>query len=227
MEKLLNQPKGVAYVATNIGSRDVTVIKQWSGGRRQNDLLSKVPSRFAYAAENKDLTEDCWGYQVQPGMKSYSWFKLLLDNDTDATEYDDPLLRESAAQGMMDLPLGKSAKDLTADFLARIYKHTQWFLGEIIGKGMVKETPCHYKLTLPAIWSLEARKITREAAELAGFGTRHYGEVSDKLTMIDEPEAAAICAIKSTLEGFPEKNPFEVEFFPSHLQRLCLLKRLS
>lgn len=222
---LLNQSKGVAYIATNSGSHDVNVIKQWSGGRRQNDLLAKVPSRFAYAAENHALTEDSWGYQVQPGMKSYSWFKLLLDKGTETTEHDDPLLRKSAAQGMMDLPFGKSARDLAADFLARIYKHTQLCLGEVIGKGMIKETPCHYNLTLPAIWSLEARNLTREAAELAGFGTRVYGEVSDKLSMIDEPEAAAICAIRSTLEGFPEKNPFEVGFSPA--ARLELLKYLS
>ena len=75
---------------------------------------------------------------------------------------------------------------------------------------MVRETPCHFQLTLPSTWGLEARKLTREAAELAGLGTRICSDVADKLSMVDEPEAAAISAIKSTLEGFPQKNPFEV-----------------
>ncbi|ERF72261.1 hypothetical protein EPUS_02148 [Endocarpon pusillum Z07020] len=156
---------GIAYIATNVGSRDVQVIRRWSGGGRQTDLLDKSPSRYAYASENKNLTEDAWGYQVQPGMKSYSWFKLLLDGDTNAAEYDDPLLRQSAGQGMTDLPPGKSAKDLAADYLEQIYKHTHSYLGEVIGK--------------------------------------------DKLSMVDEPEAAAVDAIKSTLEGFPKHNLFE------------------
>lgn len=186
------------------------VIRRWSGGGRQTDLLDKTPSRYAYASENKNLTEDAWGYQVQPGMKSYSWFKLLLDEDTNAAEYDDPLLRQSAGQGMTDLPPGKSAKDLVADYLKQIYKHTQSYLGEVIGKGMVKETPCHYKLTLPAIWSHRARKSTLEAAEMAGFGTQICSGVSDKLSMVDEPEAGTVDAIKSTLDGFPKNNPFEV-----------------
>lgn len=207
----------MAYIATNVGSRDVQVIKQWSGGGRQLDLLEKTATRYAYASENPGLQQDAWGYHVQPGMKSYSWFKLLLDKDTNATEYDDPLLRQSAGQGMMDLPHGKTPRDLAADYLRQIYKHTQFCLGEVIGKGMVRETPCHYKLTLPATWSHQARKLTREAAELGGFGTRMCSEVSDKLSMVDEPEAAAISAIKSTLAGFPKNSPFEV----------CLLQPIS
>jgi molecular chaperone DnaK (HSP70) len=211
IRKLLNNSKGIAYIATkSTGSGDAQVIKQWSGGGRQSDLLEKCPSRYAYASENKTLTEDAWGYQVQAGMRSYSWFKLLLDEDTDATEYDDPLLRQSAGQDMTDLPPGKTPKELAADYLKKIYKHAQFSLGEVIGNGMVRETPCHYKLTLPATWSHQARERTREAAELAGFGTRICGDFQDKLSMIDEPEAAAIYAIKSTIDTFPDKNPFEV-----------------
>ena len=210
VEKLLIHPKGVAYIATTSGSRDVQIIKKWTGGGRQTDLMEKVATRYAPASENPGLTEDAWGYQVQAGMKSYSWFKLLLDQDTNAGGHDDPLLRRSAGQGMMTLPHDKTAKDLTADFLRRIYKHIHLCLGEVIGKAVVRETPCHYQLTLPATWSHQARKLTREAAELAGFGTRSCSDVSDKLSMIDEPEAAAVAAIKSTLDGFPNKNPFEV-----------------
>ena len=197
-------------MATTNESRKVEVIKQWSRGGRQNDLLEKVSSRYAYAYENPGVKEDAWGYQVQPGMKGYSWFKLLLDEDSQPTKHDDPLLRQSAGQGLMDLPQGKAAEDLTADFLRRLYRHTQWFLGEVIGKGMVRETPCHYHFTVPATWSLRARKLTREAAESAGFGTRISSDIADKLSMIDEPEAAAIAAMKSTLEGFPKQNPFQV-----------------
>jgi hypothetical protein len=209
--KLLNKSKGIAYITTqNADSGDAKVIKEWASGGRQSDLLEKCPSRYAYASENPPLKEDAWGYDVVAGMKSYSWFKLLLDEDTDATEYDDPLLRHSSGQGMTDLPPGKTPGDLTADYLKQIYNHTQSWLGTVIGKGMVRETPCHYKLTLPATWSHQARERTRQAAELAGFGTRVSGDFQDILSMIDEPEAGAIYAIKSTTESFPDKNPFEV-----------------
>jgi hypothetical protein len=211
IKNMLNRSKGIAYMSANTtGSDNVNVIKEWSQGGRQSDLLEKCPSRYAYASENPPLKEDAWGYQVQAGAKSYSWFKLLLDEDTDATKYDDPLLRQSAGQGMTDLPPGKTPMELATDFLRQIYKHTQFCLEELGGKATVRETPCHYKLTLPATWGHQAREWTREAAEAAGFGTRNYGEVEDKLSMIDEPEAGAIYAIKSTIERFPEKNPFEV-----------------
>lgn len=202
--------KGVSFISTTNGSREVQVIKEWCGGGRQNDLLEKVHSRYAQASENQELREDAWGYNVHSGLKIYSWFKLLLDEDTDAAAHDDPLLRRSAALGLMDLPPGKSAKELTADFLRLVYKHLQTYLGEVIGKGMIRETPCSFFVTLPATWGWKARKLTREAAKLAGLGIRICSDVTDKLSMIDEPEAAAICALKTTLEGFPQMHPFEV-----------------
>lgn len=75
----------------------------------------------------------------------------------------------------------------------------------------MQETPIKFFLTTPALWSNEARTMTREAATRAGFGTRTKSiGVEDILAIIDEPEAAAIAAIKGTLDQLPGANSFNV-----------------
>ncbi|ENH73324.1 hypothetical protein FOC1_g10008809 [Fusarium oxysporum f. sp. cubense race 1] len=46
----------------------------------------KAPSWVAFKDENPDLDENAWGYQIEPGMKTYAWTKLLLDDQALATE---------------------------------------------------------------------------------------------------------------------------------------------
>jgi hypothetical protein len=53
-------------------------------------------------------------------------------------------------------------------------------------------------ITLPAIWSDEAKDATLAAAKKAGFGNR----VGDEVFTIAEPEAAAI----ATLKGYAAPN---------------------
>lgn len=67
-------------------------------------------------------------------------------------------------------------------------------------------------LTTPALfWSLKARAKTRVAATRARFDTRsNSAGVMDQLQMIDELEAGAIAAIKTTLDQFPGANSFKV-----------------
>ena len=195
---------GVSYVSTIDEHQDIQVLKEYSGGMKQSDLLEKVPTRIAYAEENNG--KDAWGYMVKPGMVSYSWFKLLLDEDTEAAEHDDKLLSQSAGVGMFQLPEGKTPRDVTEDYLTYLYRHILTKLGEVIGKSMLVETPITFQFTLPALWSHRARDLTRDAARSAGFGTRAL----DSLLLIDEPEAAAISAMKSTLDKFSKLNPFEV-----------------
>ena len=217
---------GIAYVCTVDKHGDVQVLNEYSGGQLQSDVLEKVPTRLAYPFENGG--KEAWGYQVKPGMVSYSWFKLMLDEETDLAEYDDPLLRQSAAMGFNKLPPGKDQKDVTADFLRYLYNHVMGKLTALLEQAIFDETPIHFHFTLPATWSPKARNLTREAAEIAGFGQRP----GDKFFMLDEPEAAAIAAMKATIDAFPENNHFEVfrslQAIPqkTHTHRSCRKARL-
>jgi len=69
---------GVSFVSSmDSGTRDIEVIVDWGSGARKNEALRKVPTRIAYKSENPGLKTDVViGYQVEPGMVSYTWFKV-------------------------------------------------------------------------------------------------------------------------------------------------------
>lgn len=69
-------------------------------------------------------------------------------------------------------------------------------LGEIVFHR--HETSIHYFLTVPAIWDDMAKEATRVAAMRAGFVTTDH---SSLLTLVSEPEAAAIFCVKSGMLG--------------------------
>jgi hypothetical protein len=88
---------GISHVnATKTSIDDIQVIKNWPGPSKEFSEVWKTPSKIAYRSENlnaRNLKEDAeeivWGYDVEPGMISYSWMKLYLDEATSITEYDD------------------------------------------------------------------------------------------------------------------------------------------
>lgn len=117
--------------------------------------------------------------------------KLLLDGDTKITEFDDA----SLGQGVLKLPIGKTATDVCADYLTGIYAYTISELERIWGDGMIKLTPIEFWLTVPATWSDKAKSATKDAATRAGFGTR----IGDSIFMITEPEAAAVASLSGLI----------------------------
>ena len=195
---------GIAYTSNAAQDSEIHVLTNWSGGGKQNDVLEKVPSRIAYATENPHLAKDAWGY-LKGNLKAYSWFKLLLDDTAKPQDLDDPLLRQCAGQGLLKLPDGKTAEEVTADYLRLLYLHLMKCLKDAIGEITVQETPITFVLTVPATWSPAARDSTRRAANTAGFESRP----GDELTMIDEPEAAAISVIKGSKETLRGVELFE------------------
>jgi molecular chaperone DnaK (HSP70) len=130
-------------------------------------------------------------------MISYSWTKLLLDEKTPLTRFDDAALEDASGMGILKLPKNKIATEVAADFLSEVYKHILKTIAKQITEEALSITPLEFWFTVPAIWSDRAKDATRKAAELAGFGKDHKrGE--DKIFMITEPEAAAIAALKKT-----------------------------
>ncbi|KAF5981277.1 Hsp70 chaperone protein [Fusarium bulbicola] len=155
----------------------------------------KAPSWVAFKDENPDLDENAWGYQIEPGMKTYAWTKLLLDDQALATEYDDPDLNKAAGNGLMRLPAGRTAKDVVTEYLKGMHSMYRKAVIEKIGEDILEEMPVDFWLTVPATWTERAKLITRAAALDAGFASRPI----DRLSLITEPDAAAHMALKSSI----------------------------
>jgi len=167
---------------------DIQLITNWPG---EISTAWKTPTRIAYKSENSKLHCDKWGFEVDSKMKSYSWTKLLLDKNAEAGEYDDPALARMTGQGMMTLPTDRSAAQVCEDYLRHVYKHVNKILEQRLGRTTREMTPLECWITLPAIWSDEAKSATLEAAKNAGFMSR----IGDEIFTISEPEAAAIATL--------------------------------
>jgi actin-like ATPase involved in cell morphogenesis len=116
------------------------------------------------------------------------WFKLrlMMSGNTYINPVDLP-----------PLPPGKTEIDVAADYLYHlrqaIRKRLQKTLGEVFSR---EENNIRYYLTVPAIWNDAAKAATRAAAMTAGF---LHNENDNRLTLITEPEAAAMFCAKTGL----------------------------
>ena len=191
-------------MSSSKSAKDVKVITKWNCG--QSDILEKCPTRIHFPEPDDPNGEVMFGFDVEPEMTCFQWFKLLLDETTDITEFDDPLLRQAIGDGLLKLPEGKTAIDVTAEFLSCLHDHILRSLGAMIGAEAVDQTPILFSLSIPATWSYAAREATRTAAEQAGFLDRDH----DEIALVDEPECAAIATLKSTIESFDDNHPFQV-----------------
>lgn len=180
---------------------DIKLISTWPGPSRDTETVFKTPSRIAYAADNSRIAHDRWGYQVEPGMITYSWTKLLLDQGARITKYDDSALETASKTGILQLPEGKTAVDVVADYLSEVYGHIMKTITKQITEEALKITPIEFWFTVPAIWSDQARSATMAAAKRAGFGAGLFKRINDKILLISEPEAAAITALKKYTSG--------------------------
>lgn len=174
---------------------DVNVIRTWPGPSREQDETWKTPSRIAYKVENPSIEgeETRWGYMVVPRMKSYTWTKLLLDRGSQMTSQgtEADIIE---GNGFLKLPHFKSkARDVCADFLRGVYNHTMAYLEQRYSPEVMKVTALEFWFTVPAIWSDKAKEETRKAANSAGFGSR----AQDSISMIAEPEAAAVATLST------------------------------
>jgi len=181
---------GISYVTTDKSDiDDINIISNWPGELRG---AWKTPTRMAYKRENRNIQNNKWGFQVEPKLISYSWTKLLLDRNAVAGEYDDPSLSHLSGHGMMQLPHFRDAPGVCEDFLHEVFLYVSSKLRQQMSEMTYDITPMECWITLPAIWSEEAKDSTLKAAKNAGFGSRP----GDEIFTIAEPEAAAIATLK-------------------------------
>jgi len=115
--------------------------------------------------------------------------KLLLDPRQQLPDYVS--LHDIQAQLTAS---GKDVQAVVADYLTALYKHAKEMLTRRYGEHFVKNTEFRVVLTVPAVWSDAAKHATLKAAEAAGIG--------DSITMISEPEAAAVYTLQAIQRNY-------------------------
>lgn len=124
----------------------------------------------------------------KPGVQKVEWFKLqlMLSGNT----YIDPI-------NLPPLPPGKSEIDVAADYLFKLRQAMRNQLQKTLGEVFIREERnIRYYLTVPAIWNDAGKAATRAAAIQAGF---LRDENDNRLTLVTEPEAAALFCSKAGL----------------------------
>ncbi|KAK5081577.1 hypothetical protein LTR05_007708 [Lithohypha guttulata] len=184
---------GVAFAfATNTEAKE-DIITEWPGAG--NQTKQKIPTVLYYDQYQKVVG---WGPDIadalaptgypKPGVQKVEWFKLQLMMS--GNTYIDPI-------NLPPLPPGKSEIDVAADYLFKLRQamrlQLQKTLGEVFNR---EERNIRYFLTVPAIWNDAGKAATRAAAIQAGF---IRDDNDNRLTLITEPEAAAMFCSKTGL----------------------------
>jgi hypothetical protein len=184
---------GVAFAFATDQEAKEDIITEWPGAG--NITKNKIPTVLYYDQYQKVVG---WGPDIadalaptgypKPGVQKVEWFKLqlMLSGNT----YIDPI-------NLPPLPPGKSEIDVAADYLFKLRQamraQLQKTLGEVFNR---EERNIRYFLTVPAIWNDAGKAATRAAAIQAGF---LRDENDNRLTLITEPEAAAMFCSKTGL----------------------------
>ncbi|KAJ5570150.1 uncharacterized protein N7459_009580 [Penicillium hispanicum] len=163
---------GVTYVSMSHGQvSSINFIDYWPPGKG----AFKTPSLVSYI---QGTGPPLWGLEVQPGMKSYAWTKLLLNQDLEHQDFNDEILEKITGSGILKLPDGKEAVDAVADFLSQVYAHIPAKI-ELSHSHLVDlcDVPVDFWFTIPAGWSEGTQCLMRQAIKKAGFGSSSLHQV--------------------------------------------------
>ncbi|KUL88361.1 hypothetical protein ZTR_05059 [Talaromyces verruculosus] len=132
-----------------------------------------------------------WGYGTKSSTDTYTWFKLGLAQDQGQEIFDDTLLYNGL--GSIKCPANLTYDDLATDYLRSFYEHLLEKIQEQEGHATFDLLALHFILAVPAGWPDVSRHRIKSCAERAGFGSRE----GDKISLIAEPEAAALAMFHS------------------------------
>ncbi len=140
----------------------------------------------------------CMKLKLDEKMKGSPQFRLLLAFLTSRmADVDIDGILDKDADQPPDYP-GKSAVDMVADYLTDLRKVAWSQLERTYGASLFQSMRKDLVVTVPAVWSERAKDLTLKAVEKAGFK-------ADKMSMVTEPEAAAIYTLKGDAGG-PEQG---------------------
>ncbi|KAI0437600.1 hypothetical protein F4803DRAFT_538014 [Xylaria telfairii] len=172
---------GVCW-AINEGDKKLRLITDWRNPRARNANEEKVPSKISYL----DGKVNKWGYEVDVKQESFKWIKLLLEPEK---KHSQTIAEVKHSNGLLTR-LGMTADQVVRDYLKELWSYTR----EDIRKRMDEddwESIYHRRviLTVPAIWSHQAKDRTLRAAKEAGL--------PNDIHIVTEPEAAALATLKN------------------------------
>lgn len=124
-----------------------------------------------------------WGYEVKPDQERLHYLKLLLDPRQQLPSY----IQRADLEAQLERD-GKTVAEAVSQYLTLLQKEAKDALTRRYGESMVGSTTIDYVLTVPAVWSDAAKDATLQAARIAQLSP---------ITMVSEPEAAAIYALGS------------------------------
>ncbi|GLA89471.1 hypothetical protein AtubIFM56815_003950 [Aspergillus tubingensis] len=182
----MQAPKAVISVDYAVGYRFVNfhepeipqntqTVSNWPGHCNSTERSGKVPSKFAYGAEN-NVDRDSWGFEVSEDMTSCSWTKLVLEADANGLE----LGQGDLGDDVFHVPGGKQADSVVRDYLRRLHDHI-WSQEPFKSIGNLE---VEYIFTVPASFSRGAQLAMVAAAKDAGFS-------EGNINLLTESEAVA------------------------------------
>jgi molecular chaperone DnaK (HSP70) len=191
---------GVAFIHDNgnlgddieIITERIRVIRSWPNNG-QNEKTKTV----LFYKNNQPM----WGGLVNPrDVPQITRFKLGLEESVSEHYQASSSVRQARPSRFLIFKKppqqnDKEPVDFAADYLKCLfnYLHDKFFPNEY-GLNTVRSQSYSYVVTVPAIWSDAAKSLTRQAATRAGIS-------HDKLTLISEPEAAALfCGLTAQVE---------------------------
>ncbi|KAG6159395.1 hypothetical protein E4U37_003526 [Claviceps purpurea] len=178
---------GVAYCFANQIDAKPVAIMNWPGNR--GIAAPKIPTILEYSEE--EPTGFRWGASVNKSSGGIVAIKLLLD-----PKQERPLYLPATHTRTELRALPKAPIEIAADFMRAIYGHALEEIASAVPKAYMDICQKEFVLSVPAVWSDAAKNATLKAAELAGI---------ESITVVKEPEAAAMYSIKS-LEFSIKKN---------------------
>ncbi|KAG6199235.1 hypothetical protein E4U10_005217 [Claviceps purpurea] len=178
---------GVAYCFANQIDAKPVAIMNWPGNR--GIAAPKIPTILEYSEE--EPTGFRWGASVNKSSGGIVAIKLLLD-----PKQERPLYLPATHTRTELRALPKAPIEIAADFMRAIYEHALEEIASAVPKAYMDICQKEFVLSVPAVWSDAAKNATLKAAELAGI---------ESITVVKEPEAAAMYSIKS-LEFSIKKN---------------------
>jgi len=183
----------VAWVL-NDDKKEIQLISNWPG-QPVLGISNKVPTAVTYrTTEPHDFIS--WGFEAtgrrnREESEPFTWFKLLLQPPTASSEID--MAAHSPELSTITRLLenyGKTAEDVTADYLREIWNYTRRQLGQILGENFMTDYSVRVVLTIPAVWTPSSIKLARRLAHRAGF--------PEHIELVPEPEAAAVAVLRES-----------------------------
>jgi hypothetical protein len=193
---------GVAWATkVDLENREINPITSWPGTGLDE---GKAPTELCY----DEAGELLWGFDIPPDVDRFSWFKLLLLR----TEDLDPDIQSYSVLTRMRSMLeesGRTAVELVTAYLRLLWSHTMSTIERARGEVVLEALVIHVVITVPAIWKGYARQAMEDAAKAAGI-LEHRLAGPTNVTIVPEPEAAALSALLDRADGVQVGNVYVV-----------------